>query len=57
MIKWKSRLARLSVGGATFGIINAAGDVNLNQVLFEFLIQWLSVLVALLFGADPGNVL
>lgn len=41
-------------GGLMLGIIQAIGLVNLNQLFFEFLAQFLTLLTRALLGGDPS---
>jgi hypothetical protein len=41
-------------GGLMWGILQAVGLINFNQILFEFLSQFLSLLTRALLGGDPS---
>jgi len=53
---WKLAVG-LSTGGITVGILQGLGLVNFASLFTNFLITWLSVLVTLLLGGDPSNLL
>lgn len=48
-------MAPLATGGLVLGFLQAAGSVSYNEILFEFLFRWISLLVALVFGGDSSN--
>jgi hypothetical protein len=41
-------------GGLMLGILQAIGLMNFNQIFFEFLSQFLSLLTRALLGGDPS---
>jgi hypothetical protein len=47
----------MSLGGVTLGILQGLSMVNFAQLFTEFLTQWLSVIVAALFGANLNTLL
>lgn len=54
--RWQRRLVALSTGGMTLGILGGFEMVNFAQLFTQLLSQWLSLLVALLLGADPSTL-
>lgn len=34
------------------GLLQGFSSISYNEILFEFLVRWLSILVAVLFGGD-----
>ena len=56
MRNWRSRVARLATGGLLLGLLQGVAGISYNDVLFEFLLRWLSVLAAVLFGGDLSNL-
>jgi hypothetical protein len=48
------RLYLLSSGAALLGILQALGQVNFNQILFQFLSGLASLLVTIFLGGDPS---
>lgn len=47
------RLYLVANGGLMFGLLQAFGMVNFNNILFEFLLTFATLLVTALLGADP----
>ena len=56
MRRWRSKLARVAVGGVLFGFLQGVGGISYNDVLFEFLLRWISVIVGVLFGGDTSSL-
>jgi|GEM_PF-6311676 len=50
MYKWMNRARFLAPGAALLGLLQAANMIDFNQILFQFLAQFLSLFVAVLFG-------
>ncbi len=49
----RRKLALLSSGGLLLSILQSAGAIDFNNILFTFLAQLLSLLVSLLLGGNP----
>jgi len=56
MKRWVVRLQTVAVGGVLFSIPQAFSAVDFNQIWFQFLATFLSLLVRLLFGGDVSDV-
>lgn len=53
---WQKRLAVMAAGGVTFGILQGFSLVSFASLFTNLLASWLSIIVALLLGADPDTV-
>ncbi len=53
-IRYKKWCVILASGGITPGILQGFNTVNWASLLTSFLIQWLAVLVTLLFGGQTN---
>ena len=56
MRRWKVRVARLAGGGIALGLLLGFSAVSFNEILFEFLLQWFSIIAAVLFGGDLADL-
>jgi len=54
-LRWQKRCLALASGGITLGIIQGFGLINWPVFITQFLVQWLSVIVTLLFGGTVGE--
>jgi len=52
---WMSKLRPLTCGGVTVGLIQAVGQIDFNQIWFQFWLTILNAFIALLFGQDPSE--
>jgi len=55
-IRWQKRLVLMASGGMAFGVLQGLSLVNFASLFTTLLASWLSILVALLLGADPDTV-
>ncbi len=53
---WMSRWRPLAYGGVTLGWLQAAGDIDWNQLWFQLWYLILNVIVTVLFGGDPSAI-
>ncbi|MFO0839507.1 MAG: hypothetical protein U1D55_13405 [Phycisphaerae bacterium] len=51
------RIAQLASGAVVLGLFQATGAIDFNNILVNFLARLLSLIVALLFGADSSQLL
>lgn len=45
-------LATVGTGAVTFGLLQAAGDINFNLLFFQFLTTLLNLLISALLGGS-----
>ncbi|MBI5866124.1 MAG: hypothetical protein HZB38_16770 [Planctomycetes bacterium] len=57
MRRLRHRLYLLGSGGVMLGLIQGIGGVNYADILFNFLLNWIAILVAALFGGDLSSLL
>jgi hypothetical protein len=51
-----TKVRLLAAGGVTLGLIQGFGGINYAEILFEFLLSWVSILVNTLLGGDVGQL-
>lgn len=56
MRRWMMKVRLLAAGGVMLGVIQGVGATNFAEILFEFLISWVSILVNTLLGGDLGQL-
>ena len=56
MNRWKKRLCMLATGGMTLGILQGVYGISWNDVWFEFLLTWISVIIQVLVGGDTSTL-
>ncbi len=54
-VRWQKRLLILASGGITLGIIQGFNLINWPVFITQLLVQWLSVIVTLLFGGTVNQ--
>lgn len=56
MRRWMVKLRPLAAGGVMFGLVQGLGGINYAEILFEFLINWVSILITAVLGGDLGTL-
>lgn len=51
-----TKVRLLAAGGVMLGLLQAGGGVNFAEILFEFLLSWVSILVNTVLGGNVGQL-
>jgi hypothetical protein len=56
MRRWMMRIRLLAAGGVMLGFLQGAGATNFAEILFEFLLSWVSIVINALLGGSAGEL-